>query len=147
MVGNMTVDTTGTKNVPLKSTGNEKVKVSLCLTANVDGKKLKPLIVFPGAKCEATAMNEEFKNHCVVASSSNGWMDEEFVLKFLRQVLGTFSFKKRLFAWNTFEAHMTEDVRKFLKQMKTDDALIPRGCTTYSQVPNNPPPPPRLLIF
>ena len=64
MVGNMTIDTTGTKNVPLKSIGNEKVKVSLCLTANVDGKKLKPLIVFPGAKCEATAMNEEFKNQC-----------------------------------------------------------------------------------
>ena len=131
MVGNMTVDTTGTKNVPLKSTRNEKVKVSLCLTANGDRTKLKPLIVFQGAKSEATAMNEEFKNHCVVASSSNGWMDEEFVLRFLRQVLGTFSFKKRLFGWDTFEAHVTEDVRKLLKQMKIDDALIPRGCTTY----------------
>ena len=31
MVGNVTVDTTGTKDVPLKSTENEKVKVSVCL--------------------------------------------------------------------------------------------------------------------
>ena len=29
MVGNKTVDTTGTKDVPLKSTGNEEVKVSV----------------------------------------------------------------------------------------------------------------------
>ena len=36
-----------------------------------------------------------------------------------------FSFKKRLFAWSTFQAHMTDGVRKLLKLMKTDDALIP----------------------
>ena len=78
MVGNVTVDTTGTKDVPLKSTGNEKVEVSVYLTAKADGTKLKPFIVFQGA-------NEEFKNRCVVASSSNFWMNVELVLKFLRQ--------------------------------------------------------------
>ena len=41
MVGNVTVDTTGTKDVPLKSTVNERVKVSVCLTAKADGTKLK----------------------------------------------------------------------------------------------------------
>ena len=94
MVENVTVDTIGTKDVPLKSTGNEKVKVSECLTAKADGTKLKPFIVFQGAKPEATTLNEEFKNRCVVVSSSNGWMNEELVLKFLRQVLGMFSCKK-----------------------------------------------------
>ena len=67
MVGNVTVDSTGTKDVPLKSTGNGKVKVSVCLTAKSDGTKSKPFVVFQGAKCEATALNEEFKNRCVVA--------------------------------------------------------------------------------
>ena len=94
--------------------------MSLCLTAKpkADGTKLKPFIVFQCAESEATALNEEFKNRCVLGSSSNGWMNEELVLKFLRLVLGMFSFKKRLFAWDTFEAHMTEDVKKLLKQMK-----------------------------
>ena len=41
MVGNVTVDTTETKDVPLKSTGNDKVKVSIYLTAKTDGTKLK----------------------------------------------------------------------------------------------------------
>ena len=71
-----------------------------------------------------------------MASSSNGRMNEELVLKFLRQVFGMFAFRKRLFAWDTFEAHMTEDVRKLLKEMKTDGALIPGRCTKYVQAPD-----------
>ena len=58
----MVVDTTGTKDAPLKSTGNEKIKVSVCLTAKAGGTKLKVFIVFQGAKLEATALNEEFEN-------------------------------------------------------------------------------------
>ena len=46
MTGNVTVNTTGTKDVPFKSTANEKVKVSVCLTAKVDGTILKPLYCF-----------------------------------------------------------------------------------------------------
>ena len=59
MVANVMVDTTGTKDVPLKSAGNEKVKVSVCLTAKADGTKLKPFIVLQDAKCEAAALKEE----------------------------------------------------------------------------------------
>ena len=79
MVENVTVDTTETEDVPLKSTRNEIVKVSICLTTKADGTKLKPFIVFHGATHEATALNEEFK-------SSNSWMIEELVLKFFRNV-------------------------------------------------------------
>ena len=64
-VGNVTIDTTGTKDVPLKSSGNEKFKVSVCSTAKADGTKLKPFIVFQCAKREATTLNEEFINRCV----------------------------------------------------------------------------------
>ena len=94
--------------------------MSVCLTAKADDTKL---IVFQGAKLDSRALNEEFQSRCVVASSSNGWMSEELVLKFLRQDLGMFSLKKHLFAWDNFEAHINEDVRKLLKQMKTDAML------------------------
>ena len=91
------VNNTGTK--PLKSTGNKKLKVSVCLTTKAEGTKLKPFIAFQGAKHKETALNEEFKNRHVVASSSNGRMNEQLFLRFFRQVLGTFSFEKLLFAW------------------------------------------------
>ena len=130
MVGNTTVNSTGAKEVALKSTGNEKVSVSVCLTAKADG------IVFKGAKRESAAINEEFKNQSVVTSSTNGWMNEGLVLTYLRKILGMFTFQMRLLAWDTFEAHMTEPVKKLLKEMKTGYALIPGGCTKYIQAPD-----------
>ena len=136
MVGNTTINSTGPKGVALKSTGNEKVRVSVCLTAKADGTKMDPFIVFKGAKRESAVLNDRFKGRCVVTSSSNGWMNEELVLSYLRKILGMFTFQKRLLAWDTFEAHMTEAVKKLLKEMKTDDALIPGGCTKYNQGPD-----------
>ena len=49
MVANTTVDDIGTRSVSLKTTGHEKVRVSVCLSAKADGAKLKPMIVFGGA--------------------------------------------------------------------------------------------------
>ena len=45
----------------MKSTGHEKCRVSVCLTAKANGSKLKPFIVFKNAKHEAKALSEEFK--------------------------------------------------------------------------------------
>ena len=77
MLSGTTVDRTGKKDIPLKTTGHEKVRVSVCLAAKADGTRLKPFIVFGGAKRECKALNEEFKSKCVIASSPNAWMNEE----------------------------------------------------------------------
>ena len=37
--------------------------------AKADRTKLKPMIIFPGAKQEKKALAEEFKNCCIAASS------------------------------------------------------------------------------
>ena len=66
--------------IAMKTTGHKKTKVSVCLTAEADGTKLKPFIVFHGAKRETKVLHEEFKAKCVVASSSKGWMKEDLTL-------------------------------------------------------------------
>ena len=38
------LEKTGKKEIALKSTGHEKVRVSVCLAAQANGKKLKPYI-------------------------------------------------------------------------------------------------------
>ena len=48
MVFNTTVEKTGFKEVPMKSTGHDKIRVSVCLTRKADGTRLKPFIVFKG---------------------------------------------------------------------------------------------------
>ena len=77
MLSSTTVDNVGGKSIRLKTAGHERSKVSVCLTAKADGIKLKPFIVFLGAKRETKQLNEEYKNRCYVASSVNGWMNED----------------------------------------------------------------------
>ena len=72
MVGNVTVDITGTKDLPLRSNRNEKVKVIVCLTTKGDRTKSKTFIVFQGAKRKVTALNEEFIPYTAHCSSIGG---------------------------------------------------------------------------
>ena len=136
MVANTTVDEIGTRSVALKTTGHEKVRVSVCLSAKADGTKLKPIIVFGGAKRESKALNEEFKSRCVVASSKNAWMNEELTLVWAEKVLGKFSFGRRLLSWDFFECHMMDSVKEAVKTSNSDLVIVPGGCTKYIQAPD-----------
>ena len=66
MVSETTIDATGKKTITLKTTGHEKSRVSVCLAAKADGTKLKPMVVFKGAKREVAALNQEFKRRAVM---------------------------------------------------------------------------------
>ena len=96
---------------------------------------MKPFIVFSGAKGECKSLNDEFKHKCVVQSSSNGWMNEQLTIQWFKSVVGMFSFSRRLLAWDSFEAHMTAEVRATLKSANTEDVIVPGGCTKYVQAP------------
>ena len=98
IVSNTTVEKTGSKEVPMKLTGHGKVHVSVCLTGKTDGTRLKPFIIFKGAKQESTALHDEFHRQCSVASSGNGWMNEELTLRWCNENLGQFSFRTCLLA-------------------------------------------------
>ena len=50
MTSETTVESKGARTVCLKTTGHEKVKVSVCLTVKANGSKMKPMIVFGGGK-------------------------------------------------------------------------------------------------
>lgn len=115
MVSSTTVARTGEKDIPLKTTGHEKVRVSVCLAAKGDGTKLKPFIVFVGAKRESKSLHEELKRQCSVASSTNGWMNEDLTMRWINEIVGRFAFSKRLLAWDSFEAHLTDPVKNLLK--------------------------------
>ena len=72
----------------MKSTGHEKVCVTVCLpTAAADGRKLKPMIMFKGAKRDSILLNQESKGWCFIVSSANGWMNEDLTLNFVKIVV------------------------------------------------------------
>ena len=96
----------------MKSTGHEKVRVSVCLAAKLDGTKLKPFIVFSAVKRESKSLHDKYKRLCPVTSSSNAWMNEELTLRWCDEVLGHFTFQKRLLSWDSFEADITDEVKR-----------------------------------
>ena len=91
MVGTTTITRKGSSEVVPKST-DEKARDSICLTGKADGTKLKPFVVFKGAKREVAKLNEEFRGRRVVASSEKGWMNTPPTLQWIQQILGSFSF-------------------------------------------------------
>lgn len=136
MVAETTIDAVGKKSITLKTTGHEKPRVSVCLAAKADGTKLKPMVVFKGAKRESAALNEEFKRRAVVATSVNGWMDTELTRTWINSVRGAFSFNRRLLAWDSNECHLEDSVTDSLKSNKIDRVIVPGGCTKYIQAPD-----------
>lgn len=71
MVSNTIVEVIGSKEVPMKSTGYDKVYVSVCLTGKANKSKWKPFIAFKGPKTESRFPNEEFNWKLSVATSTN----------------------------------------------------------------------------
>ena len=55
----------------LKTTGDEKCMVSICLAAKAYGTKLKPFVVFSATKRESKSHDEELESRCVVKSFGN----------------------------------------------------------------------------
>ena len=137
MIANTTVEKRGAHTVSLKTTGHEKAKITVCLTACANGDKKKPFFVFKGAKREVKRLNEAFRTQCVVATSASGWMTEKLTEQYIREVLGVFTFgKRRPLAWDSFRCHLTDGVKGLLSKGLIDPVIVPDGCAKFIQAPD-----------
>ena len=107
MPSDPTVATTGARSIPLKSTGHEKDRFTVILTAKANGTKLKPFIIFKG---KGTRLIKELQKIAgvVVKFSSNGWMNDSLTIDYLHSIIGTLSFTKRLVVWDAYKCHTSE---------------------------------------
>lgn len=132
-VQNNTVDKVGTKRVPLISTGYQKQRVTVMLAAKSNGTKLKPFIVFKGKRIPEEL--KEFRGAEIYMTGS-GWMTDAAIIEWIKKVWATFSFGRCLLSWDAFRCHRTESVKRELKKLRTDVAMIPGGCTGLLQAPD-----------
>ena len=91
-----TVGRVGAKQVPLRTKGNEKMRVTVMLTARADGTKLKPFIIFKRQR-PVPELAAKFPQ-LVIAYNANGWMDESLTAKHLSSVFNILAFRPRLLA-------------------------------------------------
>lgn len=90
MPGETTVTNTGDRTVTICTTGHDKGRFTIVLTAMADGRKLNPYVVFKGVRPIAELSKER---GVVVAYSRNGWMNEDLTIDWVKRGWGTFSFE------------------------------------------------------
>ena len=132
-VANSTIEKVGAKRVPLLSTGHLKSKVTVMLAAKADGRKLKPFIVLKGKRIPKELT--DFRDGEIFMSES-GWMTENATIEWVRKIWASFSFGRRLISWDAFRCHRMPSVKRELKKLRTDIAMIPSGCTGLLQAPD-----------
>jgi hypothetical protein len=135
MPSETTIHVRGAKSVPLKTTGHEKDHFTVILSARVDGKKLKPFVVFKGKGVRLIKELEKIPG-VVVKFSVNGWMNDGLTVDYLHSIIGCLSFQKRLLVWDAYKCHTSDSIKKELRKMKLHSAVIPGGCTKFIQAPD-----------
>lgn len=86
MPGETTASRTGKRTISICTTGQNKGRFTVILATMGDGRKLKPYVVFKGARPVAALMEIP---GVVVAFSGNGWMNEALTMDWVTRVWGT----------------------------------------------------------
>ena len=94
--------------------------------------KLKPFIVFPGAKRETKQLNE-FKNKCYVASSVNGWMNEDLTRDGARSIGQVLIYSSDV---GLGLLNVTSQTASRKNSHRQSPVIVPGGCAEYIQAPD-----------
>ena len=103
----------GSRTVPVKTCGAEKWSFTVTLAVAADGTKLPPKVIFKGVWSPRDLVVPESLR---VSFHQKGCMDEAGVKK-----------------WDSFRAHLTDEVKADLNRRKIDVAVIPGGLTPVLQ--------------
>ncbi|KAI3362615.1 hypothetical protein L3Q82_001628 [Scortum barcoo] len=109
---NRTVEKTGTSAVSICTTGNEKSSFTVVLGCQANGKKLPPMVIFK----RKTLPKEKFPVGVIIKANPKGWMDEEKMSEWLREVYvkgpdGFFHKSPSLLICDSMRAHLADTVK------------------------------------
>ena len=121
----------GSRTVLVKTCGAEKRSFTVTLAVAADGTKLPPKVIFKGIRSPRDLIVPE---SLCVSFHKKGWMDEAGVKEWIRQCLPrTPRNEQSLLVWDSFRAHLTDEVKADLNRRKIDVAVIPGGLTPVLQ--------------
>lgn len=134
MPSSVTVNKKGAKSVIVKTTGNEKSRMTVMLCVLADGRKLPPYVVLR----RKTMPKENLPRGVIFRCQEKGWMDQALVLDWLKVVWnnrpGALLRKRGMLVLDAFRGHLTEPVKAQLENFNTDLVIIPGGMTSQLQV-------------
>ena len=109
MPPNYTLQKKGVKEVLLKTSGSEKIRLTVMLAATADGRILPPLLIL---KRKTLLKSEVFPKDVIVRVREKGWMTEELMLEWLKIVWGqrprAFLNQPSMLVLDEFKGHLTD---------------------------------------
>ena len=131
MPGETTVSRAGERTITIRTTGHDKGRFTVVLSAMADGRKLKPYIVFKGVRPIAELSRIP---GVVVAYSKNGWMNEDLTKDWISRAWGLLNFRRRLLVWDAYRCHLMDSVSNHARRTANSDiSVIPGGLTGHVQ--------------
>jgi hypothetical protein len=134
MPGKSTLAECREKEIRVTSTGHEKEKLTVTLSAYADGTKLPPLVHLSGVR---PPPKNEIPAGVVIymcGAGKKSWANEESINFWLKRVWGMNSQRRRFLVWDAFRAHLTPSVKESVRMKYNSDlCVIPGGCTSKLQ--------------
>ncbi|CAM4731030.1 unnamed protein product [Leuciscus chuanchicus] len=109
-------------------------KTGTILACQANGQKLPPMVIFK----RKTLPKENFPAGVVIKANPKGWMDEEKMSEWLREIYvkrlgGFFHTAPSPLIYDSMRAHIIDAVKKQVKQTNSELAVIPGGLTKELQ--------------
>jgi hypothetical protein len=124
MPANTTVHTKGLKSVLVKTTGLEKLRITVMLSAMSDGRKLTPFVILR----RKNLPKEKLPTGIIFKYNEKGWMMEEPMVEWLKEVWhrrpGALLKKRGMLVLDAFKGHITEKVKTVASNLLNTDLVI-----------------------
>jgi len=91
----------------MRTTGHEKLAVTVCLSAYANGNQVIPLVIFPGKGC--TKMDKELKlrKDIKVVYRDTAWCNDSVLEEWVPTTFPSLFPKRQALIWDSFRAHMS----------------------------------------
>ena len=128
-------DFQGLKTIKVKTTGYEKMRFTVVLTALANGTKLKPMVIFKNLK---NVPKGDFPRNCVITVAKGGCMTTELMQEWMAKVWqsrpGSIFRKPAVLVLDKHRSHTHADtVSSLQRRYATQSQFIPGGMTSLLQ--------------
>ena len=139
---NKTVHHIGQKTIVIRTLKQEKARISLILSINAAGEKLKPYIIFKGAKSGKIyhdLINNGLvkKKLCEISCNANAWATKEIILNWINKIyvekFKNINLQNTLLILDSAAMHISLDIIRYLVSLKINYVFIPKGLTSILQ--------------
>ena len=124
-LAHQTVEVTGAKEVGVRSTGADRLRITVLLAARGNGAKVTPFVLIPRKR--PIKELEKYRGQLTICySGPQSWMNEERTSEFLKSCIGRDIFgARKLLVWDAFPPHFTQATRDICANYNIDMVVIP----------------------